>query len=213
MIRCIGTKRDDKDRVLGYYLIDKNKFKKYIEKNKLKALIRGGKLQVVNLTLTSDNRLVFKGIKEKTENANQQKEVTSKKSLKEIVSECGKGYDYEGLHYTIGFRAANVVVSAFSQEIKSVKILNGTEEILPYAFYCCRELKNIEIPNSVTYIGDFAFTGCSSLTTIKIPDSVIDIGDGLFVACESLRYIKIPKRFEETRFKLGCNRGVNFEFY
>lgn len=59
-VECTGINRDGKNRILGYYLEDKNKCKKYIEKNKLKALIRGGKLQVANLTLTSDNRLVFK---------------------------------------------------------------------------------------------------------------------------------------------------------
>ena len=145
MIKCIGTKRDAKGRVLGYYLVDKNKFKRYIEKNKLKALIRAGKFQVVNLTLTSDNRLVFKDIKGRITNVNQQKEVTPKKSLKEIVLAYGdKGYDYEGLHYFI--EDGKLAVEALSKEIKTAKILSGTEIVAASAFESCTGLNKVVIP-------------------------------------------------------------------
>ena len=216
MIKCIGTKRDTKNKVLGYYLMDKNKFKRYIEKNKLKALIRGGKLQIMNLTLTSDNRLVFKDIKGETTLVTQRKEDTPKKSLKEIVIACGsKGYDYEGLHYFIDY-VGDISVEAFSKGIKNAKILNGTEDICVFAFSMCENLEKVVIPNSVlrisseaffgctnltsivipknvTYIGNRAFGDCYSLPSITIPDSVTSIGEKAFSACNNLTDIAIPK--------------------
>ena len=85
MIKCTGTKRDAQNRVLGYYLIDRTKEKKYIEKDKLKALIRAKKIQVVNLTLTSDNRLVFKKVKENIVKTDKRKRVSQKNPLRERV--------------------------------------------------------------------------------------------------------------------------------
>ena len=99
-VMCIGTKRDTHNKILGYYLKDKNKFKRYIGKSKLKELIKSGQMQVLNLTLTSDNRLVFKEGKEKVTTVNTKTENIHKKSLKEIVLAQGdKGYEYKGLVY------------------------------------------------------------------------------------------------------------------
>ena len=234
MIKCIGTKRDAKGRVLGYYLVDKNKFKRYIEKNKLKALIGAGKLQVANLTLTSDNRLVFKDIKGKAENANQQREVTPKKSLKEIVLACGEeGYNHAGLHYFIENRKV-VVEARYGEKLQVAKILKGTEVIATFGFvnqdylktiiipdsvtsighgaFCdCKNLTTIEIPNSIRNINNAVFKDCSSLTSITIPDSVITIGAGAFWGCSSLTNITIPEGvlvIEISAFE-GCTNLIN----
>ena len=189
MVMCVGIKRDTKNRVLGYYLMGKPKAKTYIDKNNLKTLIKNGCMQVDNLTLTSDNRLVLKDIKGKAVAAYQRKENMPKKSLKEMVLVCGdKGYDYEGLHYFI--EGGKVAVRAFNKEIKEAKILRGAERIVERAFSRCVTLNNVVIPDSVTSIGEEAFYMCDSLMAVTIPDSVTSI-DGVFRNCFGLQSVTI----------------------
>ena len=58
--KCTEKIRDKNNHIIGYRLIDKNKNEVLVKAEKLKEVIRAGKLEVINLTLTSDNRLVDK---------------------------------------------------------------------------------------------------------------------------------------------------------
>lgn len=60
-VKCIGKKRDKAGHIIAYRLVDKQGEAKILEAKELKKLIRAKKLNVVNLTLTSDNRLVNGG--------------------------------------------------------------------------------------------------------------------------------------------------------
>lgn len=57
MFKCIDKKRE-KNVITGYLLVDEKGQKVTIASNPLKELIKSGKIQVSNLTLTHDYRLV-----------------------------------------------------------------------------------------------------------------------------------------------------------
>lgn len=56
--KCTMKFRDKTGKIMGYRLVDLNGQKQNIEPEILKAAIKNGQITVVNLTLTSDNRLV-----------------------------------------------------------------------------------------------------------------------------------------------------------
>ena len=56
--KCIQKFRDDKGKIYGYRLIDINGQTQDVQSDNLKLAIRNKKIHVVNLTLTTDNRLV-----------------------------------------------------------------------------------------------------------------------------------------------------------
>ncbi|MBQ6706066.1 MAG: leucine-rich repeat domain-containing protein [Clostridia bacterium] len=63
------------------------------------------------------------------------------------------------------------------QNITSIILPDGLEEIGYKAFADCSALKEINIPNSVKEIGERAFHGCVSLVELTIPKSVTKIGE------------------------------------
>lgn len=57
-VRCIEKFKDKNGKIIGYRLIDQNKLIRDFKADDVKNYIKTGVLEVVNLTLTSDNRLV-----------------------------------------------------------------------------------------------------------------------------------------------------------
>ena len=56
--RCIEKVRDKNNRIIGYILLDQSGNKLKIKSDALKNAIKNNKIEVLNLTLTSDNRLI-----------------------------------------------------------------------------------------------------------------------------------------------------------
>lgn len=57
-VKCTGKKRDKSNNIIAYMLADRQGAVKILKPCEVKQLIREKKITVVNLTLTSDNRLV-----------------------------------------------------------------------------------------------------------------------------------------------------------
>ena len=76
--------------------------------------------------------------------------------------------------------------------INTVEIKKGVENIGSHVFWECSNLTSITIPDSVTSINSGAFDDCNCLTNITIPDSVTSIGISAFENCSSLTSITIP---------------------
>ena len=63
----------------------------------------------------------------------------------------------------------------------SIKIKEGTLEIVDLTFKDCSGLTSITIPNSVTSIGDLAFYRCTGLTSVSIKkEAPLPIGESTF---------------------------------
>ena len=67
-----------------------------------------------------------------------------------------------------------------SDQITSVVIKTGIENIGSNLFNSVDQMVSVSIPNSVTSIGSYAFMHCSSLGAVKIPASVTYIGSYAF---------------------------------
>lgn len=59
-VKCIGRDKNKAGVIKAYRLVDKNNNIKDIASNQLKSAIRAGQIEVINLQLTSDNRLLLK---------------------------------------------------------------------------------------------------------------------------------------------------------
>ncbi len=77
-------------------------------------------------------------------------------------------------------------IFAFNENLETVIIENGVEEIGGGAFFDARAIKNVVIPNSVKTLGMAAFGNCISLESLVIPASVTRIDTGAFYDCVKL---------------------------
>ena len=96
-------------------------------------------------------------------------------------------------HYDKTYKVTSIG-SAFKdcENLTSISISDGVENIGGHAFADCKNLTSISIPNSVKNIGDHAFENCENLTSITIPNSVKNIGKDAFRNCKNLTSISIP---------------------
>ena len=81
-VKCIQKFRDKNNVVIGYRIIDQNGNTTDISSKSLKQAIKQGRLEVINLTLTSDNRLIDKAI---AQTPTQQTQKPIKQSHQEII--------------------------------------------------------------------------------------------------------------------------------
>jgi hypothetical protein len=72
------------------------------------------------------------------------------------------------------------------EELSSVKIPDGVEQIGSMAFANCALLQSVCVPLSVTAIARAAFSGCGALTAITLPALIGNIGADAFSGCGAL---------------------------
>ena len=111
---------------------------------------------------------------------------------------------------TIPNTVKNISRGAFllCDDLKSVTLAEGIEEINDKTFSWCSKLTEIKIPSSVKWIGSKAFCGCSNLKKVTLPEGLTEITDGLFEHCYDLEEINIPKTVKSiwrNAFK-GCGK-------
>ena len=99
------------------------------------------------------------------------------------------------------------------EQIKTVQIDTGVENIGRDAFYNCSNLISVTIPNSVTSIESGVFYGCISLTSVTIPNSVTSIGSMAFYKCSLLTSVIIPNKVTTiSKWVFGyCDNLVNLD--
>ena len=82
-----------------------------------------------------------------------------------------------------------------SDDITSVKLPEGLQEIGRDAFYSCDALTNVELPEGLISIGSMAFCSCDALTNIELPNSLEYISSSAFHNC-SLTSINLPNKIK-----------------
>lgn len=87
----------------------------------------------------------------------------------------------------------------YYEEILSVVVSEGFENLAHGAFSGCENLQEVQLPDSIKYIGQGAFRCCGKLKEITIPKGVEIIGYGAFYECESLKEIIIPDNVKYIR--------------
>ena len=81
VIKCIEKIRDSKGRITHYKIQDTKGNTKVVTANQLKVAITNMQVNCINLTLTSDNRLIDKEAKEDMDKINREKEKIRHKNL------------------------------------------------------------------------------------------------------------------------------------
>lgn len=77
-------------------------------------------------------------------------------------------------------------IFAYNENLETVIIENGVEEIGGAALFDAHALKNVVIPDSVKTLGVAAFGSCISLESLVIPASVTRIDTGALYNCGNL---------------------------
>ena len=78
------------------------------------------------------------------------------------------------------------------EEIVSVVIANGLNNIGNFAFANCVNLSSVSLPDSISNIGNYAFWECMALPSIDLPDQLISIGEHAFSSCIGLTEMIVP---------------------
>lgn len=98
---------------------------------------------------------------------------------------------------TITLPSSVVVIEAEAfmscENLKSVKLSEGTKEIQDSAFSHCISLESINLPKSLELIGADAFSWCESLKSISIPRGVTKLDYSTFLHCTNLTKVTIPE--------------------
>lgn len=135
----------------------------------------------------------------------------------EVISKQDRPYNYSGdivipqfVNYNnTQYQVIRIGNYAFqSNDITSVKLPEGLQEIGDVAFCNCDALTNIELPNSLESIGNNAFKDCDALTNVELPEGLIGIGDYAFCNCSALTSIELPNSLES----IGRNAFAHCSF-
>ena len=158
--KCIQKFRDNNNKIYGYRLIDINGQTQDVKSDNLKKAIANKSIHVVNLTLTSDNRLV-----DTTEKQLQSKELGEKpvkrftkkqETLMKIAKIIAKNFTYHidessieddriQLHRKYMFKTYITLTTAIKREAVQI---NDISDVFGY------KAKETEIPNTyVIYVG------------------------------------------------------------
>lgn len=84
-------------------------------------------------------------------------------------------------------------------DMENLVILDGVEEIIPFAFSGGQKLKTVRLPNSLKKIGMNAFELCRQLHRIDLGEGVTTIPDSCFERCTKLKTITLPPQIKEIR--------------
>lgn len=84
-------------------------------------------------------------------------------------------------------------------DMENLVILDGVEEIIPFAFSGGQKLKTVRLPDSLEKIGMNAFELCRQLHRIDLGEGVTIIPDSCFERCTELKTITLPPQIKEIR--------------
>ena len=84
-------------------------------------------------------------------------------------------------------------------DMENLVILDGVEEIIPFAFSGGQKLKTVRLPDSLEKIGMNAFELCRQLHRIDLEEGVTIIPDSCFERCTELKTITLPPQIKEIR--------------
>lgn len=84
-------------------------------------------------------------------------------------------------------------------DMENLVILDGVEEIIPFAFSGGQKLKTVRLPDSLKKIGMNAFELCRQLHRIDLGEGVTTIPYSCFERCTKLKTITLPPQIKEIR--------------
>ena len=126
---CLQKFRNKNNQIIGYRLQDRNGNTLDVKSEYLKQAIRNNQINVLNLTLTSDNKLIDKAYKPQKSQKNKSKDIMSKDIMakirllgKPIASPCGHTY------YII--EKTDTTIAVIPNDVKRLKPFNSKYNVL-----------------------------------------------------------------------------------
>ena len=123
-------------------------------------------------------------------------------SLRDVTIPAWVKYFDENYHV----RAIDEFAFYRAQNITSITIEDGIEEIEMYAFDNCPSLQHVTIQGNIPTIGREAFANNPALTSVTLSDDLEEIGTAMFASCPALTTIKFPAHLVSLSFAAfaGC---------
>jgi len=87
------------------------------------------------------------------------------------------------------------------EQLTTVILNHGLEEIGEGAFRQCSSLRGIDVPPTVKSIKNEAFKECSALTTVTLHDGLEEIGAYAFYMCTLLLGIEVPPTVKSIKMR------------
>ena len=82
-------------------------------------------------------------------------------------------------------------------DMENLVILDGVEEIIPFAFSRRQRLKTVKLPDSIEKIGMNAFELCPQLHSVDLGRGITVIPENCFEKCMKLKTITLPPQMKE----------------
>lgn len=82
-------------------------------------------------------------------------------------------------------------------DMENLIVLDGVEEIIPFAFSRRQRLKTVKLPNSIEKIGMNAFELCPQLHSVDLGKGITVIPENCFEKCMKLKTITLPPQMKE----------------
>ena len=142
-----------------------------------------------------------------------EKSFTIPETVTQVAAGAFAGSKLQSVVYPARLGTIEPYTFAYCENLTSVTIENGVEEIGDGAFRGCTALNNVIIPKSVMELGDYAFADCTSLSNFTFTDkssasSAYVIGTHFFENCTSLKTLVLP-----NHFTLSVEDAMNYGLY
>lgn len=82
-------------------------------------------------------------------------------------------------------------------DMENLIVLDGVEEIIPFAFSRRQKLKTVKLPDSLEKIGMNAFELCPQLHSVDLGKGITVIPENCFEKCMKLKTITLPPQMKE----------------
>lgn len=82
-------------------------------------------------------------------------------------------------------------------DMENLVVLDGVEEIIPFAFSRRQRLKTVKLPDSIEKIGMNAFELCPQLHSVDLGKGITVIPENCFEKCMKLKTITLPPQMKE----------------
>ena len=191
---CLRKFRNKNNQIIGYKIQDKNGNTLDVKPEYLKQAIRNNQVNVLNLTLTSDNKLIDRTYKPQKPQKNNLKDIIAKiRTLgTPVTSPCGHTYYIIKKTDTtiVGIPSDVKKLKSFNSEYSTIKVIGGsglesTREMFKECKAKSLDLSNFDTSNVTDMY--FMFYRCqaksinfSSFDTSKVTDM-----GGMFARCQA----------------------------
>lgn len=177
--------RDKHNNIVGYTIMDKGGKTINIKADKLKQLIKEGKVEVINLTLTSDNRLVDKAVPSK-----------SKQKVKKV----------ERTEQTINNNSSDYKISYGRNNILGYFKFNRLNSLYKKGYINKQDLEYYK--KDLAYKCNYGYVGNSSIGTVVYFTSK----EGVITVDEALDYLdKVYTEHVVSQLKNKEDNGIKYD--